>query len=340
MARDGTTGGQLDELAAFALEHAAGAPAEGAGAAAVFLFADDVEDRYLYTFTELAEAYLHLADPAHGYLRCALAWCPAPGVFAVQAQEIGSSASFLLTRHHSTEGLPEGGTVRTEGAEPLLPVPGPVSRVQAGELAELEYEIDRAFDSGEGLAEAEDRVRRWVGRASEAEWEAAEEWVRGRLPAGDEPDPADDVLPERDLEGTRTPGRYSITFREGGAPGGREAALATWDQVARQARDILGPEAVADGGTALEVPGGGVRLALDRSSGAYELSVALPAGTAPAPATLTQLYQLALTVQLETGRRAIDPQAGWYVDQGAGAKWGRRLGLFSRAARAFRRGRS
>ncbi|MEJ8645973.1 hypothetical protein WKI68_41705 [Streptomyces sp. MS1.HAVA.3] len=51
---------------------------------------------------------------------------------------------------------------------------------------------------------------------------------------------------------------------------------------------------------------------------------------------LEQLVQLALTVQLETGRRAVDPQLGLYVDQLGGTTWPRRFRLFSRAARALR----
>ncbi|MFD3698322.1 hypothetical protein ACFWUZ_19590 [Streptomyces sp. NPDC058646] len=353
MAGDVPAGGQLDELAAFALEHAGGVlgdGAEGAGAPAVFLFADDVEDRYLYTFAGLDEARLHLADPAHGYVRCALAWGPAPDMLSVRAQEIGSSTSFQLTRPRAAGVPPEGDPVRTEGTEALLPGPGSVPVAGHGQapgqlegLEQLGHEVERAVDTGEGLAEAEDRLLGWVRRAGEADWEAAEEWVRGHLPADDREDPADDVLPapEQDPAQVRTPGRYAITFRDGGAPAGGTAALAAWDQVARNAREILGPAATATcGGTALVDPESGVRLALEQSSGTYELWASVPDGTPPPAAALGQLYQLALTVQLETGRRAVDPQAGWYVDQGAGAQWARRFSLFARALRPFRRGPS
>ncbi|MFD9011293.1 hypothetical protein, partial [Streptomyces sp. NPDC059552] len=72
----------------------------------------------------------------------------------------------------------------------------------------------------------------------------------------------------------------------------------------------------------------------------YELSAPLPdAGAGPATQVLEQLYRPALTVQLETGRRAVDPQAGRYVDQLGGATWARRFGLVARAVRSFRPGR-
>ncbi|MEU9104868.1 hypothetical protein AB0D54_10930 [Streptomyces xanthophaeus] len=344
MTGDGASGGQLDELAGFALEHAHDRLADGGrGAAAVFLFADDVEDRYLYTFAEPAEARLHLADPAHGYLRCALAWSPGPGVCSVQAQELGSRTSFVLTRR-----TPLGKTVRTGGAGPLLPaprLPGDVhseADTEAGqaEIQEIEDEVERAVESGAGLSEAEARVRRWIGRAGEAEWAAAEKWVRRRLPADpSEHEGADEAVPEEDRAGlgARTPGRYVITFHQGGPATGPEAALATWDQVARRARELLGPDTTsAAAGTALEDPADGLRLALCRDSGAYELSAPLQDGAAPVPAVLERLYELALTVQLESGRRAVDPQVGWYIDRAAGATWSRRLRLFFRAARPSR----
>ncbi|MEJ8645972.1 hypothetical protein WKI68_41700 [Streptomyces sp. MS1.HAVA.3] len=187
MSRSAASGGQLDELAAFALEHVCDAPADGGGAGigAVFLFADDIKARYLYTFADLAEAREHLADPAYGYLRCAVSWQPAPDVFAVQAQEIGSATSFLLTRRRVADG-PADEVVRTEGAQALLPPSGPTAKVTteveataeaeaadpAGleELEELEYGLERAVDLGEGMAEADDRLRRWIGRAGRATW--------------------------------------------------------------------------------------------------------------------------------------------------------------------------
>lgn len=347
MSRSEASGGQLDELAAFALVHAGDAPAEsgGAGIGAVFLFADDIEDRYLYTFADLAEAREHLADPTHGYLRCSVAWRPGPDVVAVQAQEIRSSTSFTLTRRCVSEGV-AGEVVRTEGTRAVLPASGPAAKAKTKaepgdleELADLEDGIERAADSGEGLVEAEDRLRSWVGRAGEGDWAAAERWLRSRFPIGDEHDAADDALPDEAPGGARMTGRYVITFHEDDAPTGPVAALATWDRVARQAHEILGLTAAPADGTAVAHPVSGVRLALDRTSGRYELSVPLPGDTAPATVALEQLYQLALTVQLETGRRAVDPQAGRYVDQLGGATWARRFGLFARATRSFRPGR-
>ncbi|MFD9167536.1 hypothetical protein ACFVZ8_36990, partial [Streptomyces sp. NPDC059558] len=168
------SGRQLDELAAFALAHAGDVPGtgEGAGADAVFLFADDIEDRYLYTFADLAGAREHLADPIHGYLRCAVAWRPGPDVLSVRAQEIGSSTSFVLTRRCAPDG-PAEDVVRAEGAPALLPPPGaaagtnaepgdPAEPADLSALAALEDGLERAVDSGEGLVEAEDRLRRWV----------------------------------------------------------------------------------------------------------------------------------------------------------------------------------
>ncbi|MDA5279162.1 hypothetical protein [Streptomyces sp. Isolate_45] len=329
MSRSGASGGPLDEFAAFALAHAGAASAEDAGVGAVFLFADDVEDRYLYTFADLDEAHEHLADPTHGYLRCAVAWRPGPDVLTVHAQEIGDGASFTLTR--------------TEGSPPLLPGSGPVGRAKAepgdpADLADLEDAFQRAVDSGEGLTEAEDRVRGWVERADEDDWAAAEKWLRGRLPAAEEHDPA--ALPDGPPGGVRTAGRYVIAFDEDDAPTGSVAALATWDRIARQAREIVGPTAGPAEGTAVGHPVSGVRLALDRASGRYELSAPLPGeDTVPTAEVLEQLYRLAFAVQLETGRRAVDPQAGRYVDQLGGATWGRRFGLFVRAVHAFRPGR-
>ncbi|MGW7027864.1 hypothetical protein ACWGFX_11855 [Streptomyces xanthophaeus] len=347
MTGDGASGGQLDELAVFALEHAHDRLADGGrGAAAVFLFADDVEDRYLYTFAELAEARLHLADPAHGYLRCALAWSPGPGVYGVQAQELGSSTSFTLIRR-----APLGETVRTAGAGPLLPAPRlaaeshseahtEADQAHLDEIGEIEDKIERAVESGAGLSEAEDRMGRWIRRAGEAEWAAVEKWARRRLPADrSEHEGAGEAVPEEDRAGpgARTPGRYVITFHQGGPATGPEAALATWDQVARRARELLGPGITsAAAGTALEDPADGLRLTLCRDSGTYELSAPLQDGAPPVPAVLEKLYELALTVQLESGRRAVDPQVGWYIDRAAGATWSRRLRLFFRAARPSR----
>ncbi|KOG45279.1 hypothetical protein ADK75_31995 [Streptomyces virginiae] len=349
------SGRQLDELAAFALAHAGDAPGkgEGAGADAVFLFADDIEDRYLYTFADLAGAREHLADPTHGYLRCAVAWRPGPDVLSVRAQEIGSSTSFVLTRRCAPDG-PAEDVVRAEGAPALLPPPGPTAGTSAepGDPAEpadladltaltaLEDGLERAVDSGEGLVEAEDRLRRWVGRADEGDWAATERWLRSRFPTGNEPDASDGALPDGATAGARPPGRYAIDFHGADAPTGPVAALATWDRISRQAREILGPTAAPVDGTAVGHPGSGVRLALDRASGRYELSAPLPdAGAAPAMQVLEQLYRLALTVQLETGRRAVDPQVGRYVDQLGGATWARRIGLAARAVRSFRPGR-
>ncbi|MFD6969858.1 hypothetical protein [Streptomyces sp. NPDC059979] len=359
MSRSAASGGQLDELAAFALEHVCDAPADGgdAGTGAVFLFADDMEDRYLYTFADLAEARAHLADPTHGYLRCTVSWRPAPDVCAVQAQEIGSATSFLLTRRRVADG-PADEVVRTEGARALLPPSGPMAKVTtearatteadaadpAGleELEELEYGLERAVDSGEGLAEADERLRRWLGRAGERDFVAVEKWLLSRFPHVQEHDPADDVLPEGAVGGTWVPGRYVITFRadaaDDAAPAGPVAALATWDGVARQARDVLGPTATEADGTAVVHPVSGVRLAWDRTSDRYEVSAPLPGDFVPAPTVLEQLVQLALTVQVETGRRAVDPQLGLYLDQLDGSTWLRRFRLFSRAVRAFRPG--
>ncbi|WP_374772300.1 hypothetical protein OG756_03355 [Streptomyces sp. NBC_01310] len=366
MSRSAASGGQLDELAAFALEHVCDTSADGgdAGIGAVFLFADDIQDRYLYTFADLADARAHLADPTHGYLRCTVAWRPAPDVFAVQAQEIGSATSFLLTRRRFGDG-PADEVVRTEGAEALLPPSGSMAKVtteaqatteseaadpaELQELQELEYGLERAADSGEGLAEADDRLRRWVGRAGERDFVAVEKWLLSRFPHVQEHDPADDVLPEEAAGGTWVPGRYVIIFRADAdadadadaAPTGPVAALATWDGVARQARDVLGPTAAAAteaDGTAVVHPVSGVRLAWDRTSDRYEVSAPLPRDSVPAPTALEQLVQLALTVQLETGRRAVDPQLGLYVDQLGGTTWPRRFRLFSRAVRAFRPG--
>ncbi|WP_326586335.1 hypothetical protein [Streptomyces sp. NBC_01294] len=358
MSRSAASGGQLDELAAFALEHVCDAPAErgNAGIGAVFLFADDIDDRYLYTFADLAEARAHLADPTHGYLRCTVAWRPAPDVFAVQAQEIGSATSFLLTRRRVADG-PADEVVRTDGARALLPPSGPMAKVtteaqatteseaadpaELEELEELEYGFERAVDSGEVLAEADDRLRRWVGRAGESDLVTAEKWLLSRFPHVQEHDPADDVLPEEAAGGTWVPGRYVITFRADAAPTGPVAALATWDGVARQAREVLGPTAAAAAeadGTAVVHPVSGVRLAWDRTSDRYEVSAPLPRDSVPALTALEQLVQLALTVQLETGRRAVDPQLGLYVDRLGGTTWPRRFRLFSRAVRAFRPG--
>ncbi|MFD7630731.1 hypothetical protein ACFV7Q_32715 [Streptomyces sp. NPDC059851] len=345
MSRSEGSGGQLDELAAFALVHAGDASAEGggAGSGAVFVFADDIEDRYLYTFADLAEAREHLADPTHGYLRCAVAWRPGPEVLAVQAQEIGSSGSFTLTRRCVPEG-PVGEVVRTEGTGAVLPPWGPAAKTKAepgdlGALADLEGGLERAVDSGEGLVEAEGRLRSWVGRAGEDDWVAAERWLRSRIPIGDERDAADDVPPEGAAGGARAAERYAITFHDDDAPTGPVAALAAWDRVAPQAREVLGLTVAPADGTVVEHPVSGVRLALDRTSGRYELWVPLPCdNAAPATVALEQLYQLALTVQLETGRRAVDPQAGRYVDQLGGATWARRFGLFARAIRSLRPG--
>ncbi|MCY0945765.1 hypothetical protein [Streptomyces antarcticus] len=372
------SGGQLAELAAFALEYAGDAPVAGAGAGAgtgagagvrdVFLFADDIADRYLYTFADLAEAREHLADPTHCYLRCALAWRPGPDVLAVQAQEIGSSTSFTLTWRRLPEG-PAGEVVRTEGTRAVLPPSGtaaktkadpepepgdPADPTESADLAELEGALERAVDSGEGLVKAEDRLRRWAGPGGEEGWEAAERWLRSRFPIEDAYeggyedayDPADDASPEgaseSSLGGVRTPGRYVITFREGDAPTptGPVAALAAWDRVAREAREVLGLSVGAPDETAVAHPVTGVRLALDRTSGRYEVSLPLTGDTVPPTVALEQLCQLALSVQLETGLRAVDPQAGLYVDQLGGAKWARRLSLFARAVRSFRPGPS
>ncbi|MFD9167440.1 hypothetical protein ACFVZ8_36490 [Streptomyces sp. NPDC059558] len=164
--------------------------------------------------------------------------------------------------------------------------------------------------------------------------------MRSRFPTGDEPDASDDALPDGAPASARPPGRYAIDFHGSVAPTGPVAALATWDRISRQAREILGPTAAPADGTAVGHPGSGVRLALDRGSGRYELSAPLPDdGAAPATQVLEQLYRLALTVQLETGRRAVDPQAGRYVDQLGGATWARRFGLVARAVRSFRPGR-
>ncbi|MFF3015748.1 hypothetical protein [Streptomyces sp. NPDC057939] len=328
----GVSGGQLDELAAFAPAHADAASAVGPGDGAVFLFADDVEDRYLYAFADLDEAREHLADPSHGYLRCAVARRSGPDVVTVHAQEIGG-ASFTLTR--------------TEGTSPLLPGRGSAGRTKAApsdpaepaDMADLEDGLQRAIDSGTGLTAAEDRLRKWVDRAGEDDWAAAEKWLRGRLPIGDEPDPADDALPDGPPGGVRTAGRYVIAFDGADAPIGSVAALATWDRVARQAGEILGATATPAEGAELGDPVSGIRLALDRTSGRYELSAALTGdSTLPTAKVLGQLYHLALTVQLETGVRARDAQAGRYVDQLGGATWGRRFGLFARAVQAFRPG--
>ncbi len=182
-------------------------------------------------------------------------------------------------------------------------------------------------------------MRRWLGRADESDLAAAERWLRSRLPHGDEHDAADDALPEEAPGGTWVPGRYAVTFREEGAPANPVAALATWDRVIRQAREILAPTTAPADGTAVVHPVSGVRLTWDRTSDRYELSAPLPPDTAPAPTVLEQLFQLALMVQSETGRRAADPQLGRYVDQLGGATWTRRFRLFSRAARPFRPGR-
>lgn len=232
MSGNTASGGQLDELAAFALEYARHATADGGDTdiGAVFLFADDIEDRYLYTFADLTEARVHLSDPAHGYLRCALARRPAPDVLTVQAQEIGSSTSFLLTRRRVPDG-PAAEVVRTEGAQALLPPSGPAATTPApapssetteveaeaadpAELEELEYGIERAAHSGEGLEEADDRLQSWLGRADESDLAAAERWLRSRLPHVDVHDAADDALPDEARRGNRTPGRYAITFHE------------------------------------------------------------------------------------------------------------------------------
>ncbi|MFJ3926243.1 hypothetical protein [Streptomyces sp. NPDC090022] len=341
------SGGQLDELAAFALAHAGDALTDeggaGPGAGAVLLFADDLEDRYLYTFADPGEVHEHLADPAHGYLRCAVAWRPGPHVVAVQAQEIGTSTSFVLTRRCAPDG-PADGVVRTEGTRSILPPPGqPASTTtepgDPPELADLEDGLERAVDSGKGLAEAEDRLRRWLVRAGEGDWRAVERWLRSRFPAGDEHDTLDGALPEAAPGGAGTAGRYVIVFPEDDTATGPVAALATWDRIARQAREILGPTVAPADGTAVVHPASGLRLALDLGSGRYELGLPLPGNdTAPATAALEQLYHLALTVQLETGRRAVDPQLGRYVDQLCGTTWARRFALATRAIRPRRPG--
>ncbi|MFJ7591770.1 hypothetical protein ACIQZO_31260 [Streptomyces sp. NPDC097617] len=287
----------------------------------------------------------------HGYLRCALAWRPGPDALAVQAQEIGSSTSFVLTRHCGPEG-PAGDVVRTEGEQAVLPASGSAARPKGepadladpaylAELADLEGGIERAVDSGEALAEAEDRLQSWLGRADEGGWAAAERWLRSRVPIEGDHETTDDALPAATLGEARTAGRYAISFREDDTPTGPAAALATWDRIARHAREILGQQTAAPAdGTTVEHPVSGVRLVLDRTSGRYELSVPLPDDdTALAAVALEQLYQLALTVQLETGRRAVDPQLGQYVDRLGGATWARRFGLFARAIRSFRPGR-